>query len=88
MKNPWKKIANKLYNNPNYRAEIIGYCDNSGSDEFNKKLSLKRAETLKNILVKQYGIDPNRITVIGKGKTQGPKDKFIVNRRCDIFIVK
>ena len=82
------KVANKLYNNPNYKAEIIGYCDNSGSDEFNQKLSLKRAETVKNILVKKYGIDANRITVVGKGKTQGPKDKFIVNRRCDVFIVK
>lgn len=82
------KIANKLYNNPNYKAEIIGYCDNSGSDEFNQKLSIKRAETVKNILVNQYGIDANRIVTVGKGKTQGPKDKFIVNRRCDIFIVK
>ncbi len=82
------QIASKLYNNPNYKAEIIGYCDNSGSEEFNQKLSLKRAETVKNILVKQYGIDANRISVVGKGKTQGPKDKFIVNRRCDVFIVK
>ncbi len=82
------QVASKLYNNPNYKAEIVGYCDNSGSDEFNQKLSLKRAETVKNILVKQYGIDANRITVVGKGKTQGPKDKFIVNRRCDVFIVK
>jgi outer membrane protein OmpA-like peptidoglycan-associated protein len=82
------QVASKLYNNPNYRAEIIGYCDNSGSEEFNQKLSLKRAETVKNILVKQYGIDANRISVVGKGKTQGPKDKFIVNRRCDVFIIK
>lgn len=82
------QVASKLYNNPNYKAEIVGYCDNSGSDEFNQKLSLKRAETVKNILVKQYGIDANRITIVGKGKTQGPKDKFIVNRRCDVFIVK
>lgn len=82
------QIASKLYNNHNFKAEIVGYCDNSGSDEFNYKLSLKRAETVKNILVKQFGIDANRITVVGKGKTKGPKDKFIVNRRCDIFIIK
>lgn len=82
------QVASKLYNNPNYKAEVVGYCDNSGSEEFNQKLSLKRAETIKNILVKQYGIDANRISIVGKGKTQGPKDKFIVNRRCDIFIVK
>lgn len=82
------QVASKLYNNPNYKVEIVGYCDNTGSDDFNQKLSEKRAETVKNILVKQYGIDANRISVIGKGKTQGPKNKFIVNRRCDVFIVK
>ena len=82
------QVASKLYNNPNYRAEIVGYCDNSGSDDFNQKLSLKRAETIKNILIKQYGIDASRISIVGKGKTQGPKDKFIVNRRCDVFIIK
>ena len=82
------KVANKLFNNPEYKVEIVGYCDNTGSEEFNQKLSVKRAETVKNILVKQYGIDETRISVVGKGKTQGPKDKFIVNRRCDVFIVK
>ena len=52
------------------------------------KLSVRRAETIKNILVKQYGIDGNRITVYGKGRTKGPKDKFIANRRADVFIIK
>lgn len=82
------EIASQLYNNPEYKLEIIGYCDNSGNAEYNQKLSLSRAEAIKRILVKQYNIEENRITTSGKGKTKGPKDNFIVNRRADVFIVK
>lgn len=82
------EIASKLYNNPTYKLEVYGYSDYSGSEEYNMKLSIRRAETIKNILVKQYGIDGNRIAVYGKGRTKGPKDKFIANRRADVFIIK
>ncbi len=82
------EIASQLYNNPEYKLEIIGYCDNSGNAEYNQKLSISRAEAIKRILVKQYNIEESRITTNGKGKTKGPKDNFIVNRRADIFIIK
>ena len=82
------EIASKLYNNPEYKVEIIGYCDNSGNKDYNEKLSVKRAESIKRILVKQYNIDKDRIITSGKGMTKGPKDNFIINRRADIFIRK
>jgi len=63
-----KKVADILKNNPHLKIEIDGYTDNIGSDEYNKKLSLKRAQAVKNILVKKYGINPNRITIKGYGK--------------------
>jgi OOP family OmpA-OmpF porin len=62
-----KKVADILKNNPHLKIEIAGYTDNIGSDEYNKKLSLKRAQAVKNILVK-YGINPNRIIIKGYGK--------------------
>ena len=82
------EIASQLYNNPEYKLEIVGYCDNSGNAEYNQKLSINRAEAIKRILVKQYNIEESRITTSGKGKTKGPKDNFIVNRRADIFIIR
>lgn len=82
------EIASKLYNNPTYKLEIYGYCDNTGNEEYNLKLSKLRAETIKQILIKQYEIEEIRITTIGKGKTKGPKNDFIVNRRADVYIVK
>jgi OOP family OmpA-OmpF porin len=47
----------------------IGHADRIGSAEYNQKLSLRRAETVKQYLVGK-GIEPNRVYADGKGKTQ------------------
>ncbi|MGM9746678.1 MAG: OmpA family protein [Paludibacteraceae bacterium] len=80
------KIARKLYADPTLKVDIIGYCDNVGSDELNTTLSMKRAEESKNQLVGRYGIDADRINVYGKGKVPGPVDDFEPNRRCDFIM--
>ncbi|MDE2366231.1 MAG: OmpA family protein [Betaproteobacteria bacterium] len=46
----------------------IGYTDRIGSDAYNKKLSVRRAEAVKHYLVKEKGIDADRIFTDGKGK--------------------
>jgi len=63
-----EKIAEILKANPKLKIEIAGYTDNIGSKVYNKKLSLKRAEAVKNILVKVFGINPKRIIVKGFGE--------------------
>lgn len=66
--------------------EIIGYCDYSGSDEYNQKLSEKRAENVKKLLVNKYGIDGDRLKTSGKGKTLHFGDiKNAVNRRVSFY---
>lgn len=45
----------------------VGYADRIGSDEYNKNLSVRRAEAVKAHLVSR-GIDPSRIFVDGKGE--------------------
>ena len=62
------KIAKILKANPKLKIEIDGYTDNIGSKTYNLKLSLKRAEAVKNILVKVYKINPKRIKVKGFGE--------------------
>ncbi len=47
----------------------IGHTDRLGSAQYNQKLSLKRAESVKQYLVAK-GIAPNRIYAEGKGKAQ------------------
>jgi len=47
----------------------IGHTDRIGSDAYNQKLSVRRAESVKAYLVSK-GIQPNRIYTEGKGEKQ------------------
>ena len=61
-----KTFLNKNGNNiENYI--IIGHTDTKGSKYYNQKLSLKRADTVKNILISE-GILETKIKILGKGE--------------------
>jgi len=45
----------------------VGYADRIGSDDYNKKLSVRRAESVKAHLVSR-GVEPSRVFVDGKGE--------------------
>jgi outer membrane protein OmpA-like peptidoglycan-associated protein len=51
---------------PEVKIEMAGYTDNTGNPAANKKLSLHRAEKVREYLV-LHGIDPGRITATGRG---------------------
>ena len=53
-------------NNPKVMVEISGHTDNSGQVDYNKILSQKRADAIKNFLI-EHGIDATRITAVGYG---------------------
>jgi len=53
--------------NPSSNAEVIGYADEIGNADYNKDLSLRRAEAVKAIAV-QSGIDASRLTVTAGGE--------------------
>ncbi len=60
------KAYNTLNQNPEIEVEIQGYTDNVGSKSFNKKLSLARANAVKDWLVKK-GIAADRVQTKGLG---------------------
>ena len=65
------KVAKLLYNNENIHVILKGYADkNTGNPSYNKNLSERRAEAVKNILVDIYGINSERIDIIGVGDTE------------------
>lgn len=65
-----EKVANFLKAYPNTNAELEGHADSKGSDEYNMKLSRKRAESVKKYLVNNFGIDSARLTAVGYGESQ------------------
>lgn len=80
-------IAKVMKDNEDVNFEIIGYCDYSGSDAYNQKLSEKRAENVKKLLVKR-GVAEDRLTTNGKGKSMSFGDiKNAINRRVSFYRV-
>lgn len=87
-----------LKGNPNMKIRIAGYTSASGSEEYNQDLSERRAGAVKDYLVKTGGIDENRLTTIGYGKTSpakyeaNPADKLspaaLANMRVVIEIIE
>jgi len=51
------------------RIELTGHTDLSGSDKYNQKLSINRANAVKAELVK-LGVPASQIDVVGKGKSE------------------
>ncbi|WP_317127903.1 OmpA family protein [Flavobacterium sufflavum] len=75
--------------------QIYGYCDDRGNDDYNLKLSEKRVNAVKSILVSN-GFNKNKILIIeGKGRVLldeysggSLEDIRSKNRRVDLLIVK
>ena len=81
-------IARVMKDNDAVKFNLVGFCDHTGSDAYNMKLSQKRAEELKRVLVKKYGIDEDRLTCDWKGKGMAFGDlKYSVNRRTSVYRV-
>ncbi len=61
-----QEIKKQMEANPEMKITVNGWCDTMGSKAVNDRISLKRAETVKNWLVSN-GIAAERITVKGNG---------------------
>jgi outer membrane protein OmpA-like peptidoglycan-associated protein len=84
--------AKILGDNPTIKVEIQGHTDSVGSAEYNLSLSDKRAWAVVNYLVQNYGIDINRLTAKGYGKTMPIADNSTeagraLNRRVEFKIL-
>ena len=74
------KIIYFLRENPDVRLVITSHADSRSGEEFNQKLSERRAKVTKRYLV-NWKIDPERLTVKGVGETK-PTNQCTNNIRC------
>jgi outer membrane protein OmpA-like peptidoglycan-associated protein len=80
-----------LKENSDIKVEIQGHTDNVGTDVYNQKLSERRAESVKDYLVKK-GIDAGRISTVGFGETKPLGDNSTIdgkakNRRIEFKVL-
>ena len=85
-----KGIADVLKENPDVRIKIVGHTDSDGADAANLDLSKRRGASVKNELVKTFGIDASRLEADGLGETKPvasndtPSNKAM-NRRVEFI---
>lgn len=85
-------LADFLNNNNTYDIRVIGYTDNRGSRDYNKKLSQKRANAIKQMLIKN-GVVARKISSIGMGEANPIADNDsengrAKNRRIEVELIK
>jgi outer membrane protein OmpA-like peptidoglycan-associated protein len=85
-----KEISTVLQENPDVRVKIVGYTDADGADASNLDLSKRRGASVKNELVKNFGIDASRLESDGMGESQpvAPNDtpaNKALNRRVEFI---
>jgi outer membrane protein OmpA-like peptidoglycan-associated protein/opacity protein-like surface antigen len=81
-----------LMTRPDVKVEIEGYTDYVGTGAYNQKLSLERAQTVKDYLISK-GVAANRLTTIGYGMNNPLEDNKTaegraMNRRIVFRILK
>ena len=85
-----KQAANAYKAKGNARITATGHTDSSGPEGYNMALSLRRANAVKDALVRE-GVPPTVISVVGRGETQllvqtGDGVREPQNRRVEIVI--
>jgi NitT/TauT family transport system substrate-binding protein len=87
-----KEFADILKTYQAARIRIEGNTDNTGSKQTNVDLSYKRANSVKKYLMEQYGVNENRIIVVGNGPKYAIKDGIVGEndqyRRTDFQLIQ
>ncbi len=65
-----ERVAKFMHKFASVKAEIAGHTDSVGADAYNQKLSQRRADAVKAMLVSRFGIDASRLTAVGYGESK------------------
>jgi adhesin transport system outer membrane protein len=83
--------AKFLQENPMMTATVEGHTDSTGAAQYNMWLSKRRAEAVREMMIKNHNIDPGQITAVGYGVTRPIADNDTEqgrqqNRRVDLVL--
>ena len=76
------KLVDLLNENPNVTIELSAHTDNRGSDQYNERLSQRRAESVVNYLI-EHGIASDRLTPKGYGESKPKTVKRKLTEKYD-----
>ena len=84
------RIAGIIESHPGLHLVVEGYTDNTGSPEFNEKLSNQRADAVHDFLIQQ-GVNPQDITAVGYGEnfpvaSNSTAQGRALNRRVELVV--
>ena len=84
-----QQVADRMDEEPELYAVVIGYCDNTGGNNHNFELGDNRADKVVDELIQEYGIPSNHLYGKGSGKLVGRRSKsaYGPNRRASIHLV-
>jgi outer membrane protein OmpA-like peptidoglycan-associated protein len=89
-----QQAAEKIRSYGTFQKVIIeGHTDSVGSEESNQLLSERRAEAVKNFLIRQHGFDANTLESVGYGESRPIADNEnyqgrAANRRVEVRIIQ
>ncbi len=86
------EIVAFLKSNPEVRLEVSAHTDDTGSESYNQKLSLRRANSVATYLI-THGVDKKRIVTKGYGETlpmvpNSSEENRTLNRRVEMKIIE
>jgi outer membrane protein OmpA-like peptidoglycan-associated protein len=80
------RMAGVLNKYPQTMVRVEGHTDDVGAEDANMRLSLARADAVKNVFV-QRGVNPTRIQTLGFGESQPISSNRAQNRRVVITLI-
>ncbi|MDT4855034.1 Outer membrane porin F [compost metagenome] len=65
-----KSLADFMKEYPSSSTVVEGHTDSVGTDAYNQRLSEKRANAVREVLVYRFGVDGNRVSAVGYGESR------------------
>jgi OOP family OmpA-OmpF porin len=83
-----KNLADFMQQYPQTNTTVEGHTDSVGTDQYNQRLSERRAEAVRNVLVNEYGVEGGRVNSVGYGESRPVADNSTeegrqINRRVE-----